>query len=85
VKPRILSWNVRGLNKRSKRLRVSNLLRDWKVNIICFQETMKNIICFQETKLHGLSLNIVRDLWGCNHVDWCCLDSSGASRGILIM
>jgi hypothetical protein len=75
VKPRILSWNVRGLNKRSKRLRVSNLLRDWKVNIICFQET----------KLHGLSLNIVRDLWGCNHVDWCCLDSSGASRGILIM
>jgi hypothetical protein len=39
MKPRILSWNVRGLNKRSKCIRISNLLRDWKVDIICFQET----------------------------------------------
>jgi exonuclease III len=39
MKPRILSWNVRGLNKRSKRLRISNLLRDLKVDVICFQET----------------------------------------------
>jgi exonuclease III len=71
MKPRILSWNMKGLNKRSKHLRISNLLKDWKVDTICFQET----------KIHGLS----RSLWGCNHVDWCCLDSSGASGGILIM
>jgi hypothetical protein len=75
MKPRILSWNVRGLNKRSKRLRISNLLRYWKVDIICFQETM----------VHGMSRSFLCSLWGCNHVDWCCLDSSGASRGILIM
>jgi exonuclease III len=75
MKPRILSWNVRGLNKREKRLRISNLLRDWKAYIICFQET----------KVHGISSSFVRSLWGCNHVDWCCLDSSGASGGILIM
>jgi exonuclease III len=75
MKPRILSWNVRGLNKRKKRLRNSNLLRDWKADIICFQET----------KVHGISSSFVRSLWGCNHVDWCCLDSSGASGGILIM
>jgi exonuclease III len=37
MKLSILSWNVRGLNKRDKRLRVSNLLRDWKVDIVCFQ------------------------------------------------
>jgi exonuclease III len=36
---------VRGLNKKSKRLRISNLLRDWKVYIICLQET----------KVHGVS------------------------------
>jgi hypothetical protein len=75
MKPRILSWNVRGLNKRRKRLRISNLLRDWKVDIICLQET----------KVHGMSRSIVRSLWSCNHVDWCCLDSCGASGGILIM
>jgi exonuclease III len=66
---------VRGLNKREKRLRISNLLRDWK----------EDIIFFQETKVHGISSSFVRSLWGCNHVDWCCLDSSGASGGILIM
>jgi exonuclease III len=69
MKPRILSWNVRGLNKRSKRLRISNLFRDWKVDIICFQET----------KVQGMSRSFVRSLWGCNHVDWCYLDSCGAS------
>jgi endonuclease/exonuclease/phosphatase family metal-dependent hydrolase len=52
MKPRILSWNVRGLNKREKRLRISNLLRDWKADIICFQET----------KVHGISSSFVRSL-----------------------
>lgn len=40
-----------------------------------------DIVCVQETKLDVFS----RSLWGCSHVDWCCLDSSGASGGILIM
>jgi exonuclease III len=75
MKPRILSWNVRGLNKMSKHLRISNLLRDWKVDIICFQGT----------KVHGMASSFVRSLWGCNRVDWYCLDSSGTSGGILIM
>jgi len=75
MKPRILSWTVRGLNEWNKRLSISNLLRDWKVDMICFQET----------KVQGLSRSFVRSLWGCNHVDWCCLDSCGASGGILIM
>jgi hypothetical protein len=39
MKHRILSWNVRGLNDMAKRLRISNLLRVWKVDIVCFQET----------------------------------------------
>jgi hypothetical protein len=75
MKPKILSWNVRGLNEGQKRLRVRNLLQDWKVDIVCFQET----------KLHSLSRRLVRSLWRCNYVDWVCLDSSGASGGILIL
>jgi exonuclease III len=75
MKPRILSWNMRGLNKRRKRLRISNLLRDWKADVIYFQET----------KLKSLSRSVLRSLWRCNHFDWCSLDASGASGGILIM
>jgi exonuclease III len=64
-----------GVEQEEKTLRVSNLLKDWKVDVICFQET----------KLHSLSRYVVRSLWRCNHIDWCTLDSSGASGGILIM
>jgi hypothetical protein len=36
MKHKILSWNVRGLSNRGKRLRISNLLILWKVDIVCF-------------------------------------------------
>jgi len=49
------------------------LLREWKVGIVCFQET----------KREALSRSVVRSLWGCNNVDWCCLDSRRASGGVL--
>jgi exonuclease III len=58
-----------------KRLSVRNLLRKWKANVVCFQET----------KMEVMSYTFVRSLWGCHHVDWCCLDSSRASGGILLM
>ena len=56
-------------------LRVRNLLKEWKVGIVCFQET----------KLEVMSRSVVCSLWGCHHVDWYCLDSQGASSGVLIM
>lgn len=68
MKTRILAWNERRLNKGKKYLRVRSLLKDWKVDIVCFQET----------KLDAMLHIIVRNLWGCNHVDCCCLDSNGA-------
>ena len=36
---RILSWNVRGLNNPYKRSVIKNLLRDWKCDVVCLQET----------------------------------------------
>jgi exonuclease III len=60
MKPKTLSWNVRGLNDGDKYLRVRNLLREWKVDIVCFQET----------KLEVVSRSVVRSLWGCHNVDW---------------
>ena len=75
MKHNIISWNVKGLNERDKRLRISNLLRLWKVDIVCFQET----------KMETISNSFVQSLWGCPYVDWCHVDSRGASGGILIM
>jgi exonuclease III len=75
MKPRILSWNVRGLNDGEKRLRVRNLLKYWKADIICLQET----------KLEIISNSLVRSLWRCPYADWCYLASSGASGGMLLM
>jgi hypothetical protein len=74
MKPKLLSWNVRGLNEDDKRSRVENLLRKWKADIIC-----------QETKLECISNRIIRSLWGSHYADWCCVPSNGASGGILLM
>jgi exonuclease III len=75
MKHKIISWNVRGLNVRDKRLKISNLLRLWKVDIFCFQET----------KMEVISNSFVHNLWGCPYVDWVHVDAKGSSRGILIM
>ena len=75
MKHKILSWNVKGLNDRDKRLRISNLIRLWKVDIACFQET----------KMVSISNGFVQSLWGCPYVDWFHVDSRGASGGILLM
>jgi hypothetical protein len=75
MKHKILSWNVRGLNDRGKRLRISNLIRQWKVEIACFQET----------KMLSISNVFVHSLWDSPHVDWCYVASRGASGGILLL
>jgi hypothetical protein len=41
---------------------VRNLLREWKVDIVCCQET----------KLEVMPRSVVHSLWGCHHVDWPC-------------
>ncbi|KAG6697656.1 hypothetical protein I3842_09G212200 [Carya illinoinensis] len=75
MKPKILSWNVRGLNDPNKRLKVKNLLRDWKADIICLQET----------KLKFIDRHIIRSLWNCPYAGWTTLVSKGASGGILLV
>jgi exonuclease III len=52
---KILTWNVRGLNNRDKRLRIKNMIKDWHADVICLQET----------KLELITTQIVRSLWRC--------------------
>ena len=72
---KIISWNVRVLNDRDKRLRVRNMIKSWGADIICLQET----------KMEFISKREIRSLWGCQHVDWLYLGSIGASGGVLVM
>ena len=72
---KIVSWNVRGLNEHDKRLQVRNLIRKWKADIVCLQET----------KLELINRGVIFSLWGGHHVDWLYLGSMGASGGVLLM
>jgi hypothetical protein len=75
MKIRILSWNVRGLNLEEKRMKIKSLLREWKADVVCFQET----------KIQVVTRELVQSLWSGAQVDWCYLGAQGASGGILIM
>ena len=56
---KILSWNVSGLNNFCKRVIVKILLKEWK----------GDIICLQETKLNSTNSTVVKSLWGSPFVD----------------
>ena len=75
MKLRIVSWNVRGLNNPRKREVVKNLLRGWKCDVVCLQET----------KLATVDLAIIRSLWGIMHVGWEVLNAVHTAGGILLM
>ena len=68
---RLLSWNVRGLNNPQKREVCKNLLKEWKCDVVCFQET----------KLASISSSIVRSLWGSPFLDWVALDAVNTAEG----
>ena len=72
---KILSWNVRGLNEKEKRIKVRNFLRSWRADIVFLQET----------KLEWVTRGIVRSIWSFPYIDWLYLGSEGAFGGILLM
>jgi exonuclease III len=64
MKPKILSWNVRGLNERDKRLRIRSLLRDWKVDIVCLQETKLEFVSRAVCAVYGVVNMWIGVIWG---------------------
>ena len=72
----LLSWNVRGLNNPQKREVCKNLPKEWKCDVVCYQET----------KLSSLNSSVVRSLWGSPFLDWVALDAMGiAGGGVLLV
>ena len=72
---RLLSWNVGGLNNPRKRLVCKNLLKEWKCDIVCFQET----------KVTSIDTAFVRSLWGSPFIDQVSLDATQSSGGVLLV
>ena len=68
---RLLSLNVRGLNNPQKQEVCRNLLKEWKCDIVCFQET----------KLSSLDSLVVQSLWGSPYLDWVALDAVNTTGG----
>ena len=71
----LLSWNARGLNNPKTREVCKNLLKEWKCEIVCFQET----------KTSSLNSFVVRSLWGSPFLDWVVLDVVNTARGVLLV
>lgn len=59
LKPKIVTWNVRGMNEVEKRIKIRRRLREWKADIVCLQET----------KMENVSREVVLSVLGCSHVD----------------
>ena len=53
----------------------NDLLREWKCDVVCLQET----------KIASMDRQLVCSLWSYPYVDWAVLEADGTVGGILIM
>uniref|UniRef100_A0A453SZ66 Endonuclease/exonuclease/phosphatase domain-containing protein n=1 Tax=Aegilops tauschii subsp. strangulata TaxID=200361 RepID=A0A453SZ66_AEGTS len=72
--PKILIWNVRGLNARARRTAIRSLVVTANASIVCLQETKMTLVC-SSTVLEAL---------GSEFDDYVYLPADGTRGGILL-
>lgn len=72
---KILSYNVRGLGGRLKKLEVRNLV----------QKHCLDVFCLQETKLDSITAKLCSYLWGNDDFDSCFKQAEGRSGGFIMI
>ena len=75
MKLKLLSWNVRGLNYPKKREILRNWLCNWKVDVVCLQET----------KLDKVDWRLIQSIWGNRYVAWEVLNAVNTAGGVLLL
>ena len=75
MKLKLLSWNVRGLNDPKKREILRNWLCNWKVDVVCLQET----------KLDKVDWRLIQNIWGNRYVAWEVLNAVNTVGGVLLL
>ena len=73
-KPKILIWNVCGLNARARRTAVRSLVVTANASIVCLQETKMALVC----------LSTVLEALGSEFDDYFYLPADGTRGGILL-
>ena len=63
------------MNYAIKREVITNIMKNWKADVVCFKET----------KVEGEIENIVKEVWGNKCVNYALLKGSGTKGGIVIM
>lgn len=74
TKIKIISWNVRGLNEKDKRLAVRHTIITEK----------PDIVCLQETKLSATTPTIISQTCGRRFKEFAVKDADGTKGGILV-
>lgn len=75
MKINICSWNVRGLNRISKRILVKSCIQKWRADVYCFQET----------KLEKDVEFFAKQLWGSKWMRCGYLEAEGSRGGIIML
>lgn len=72
---KIVSWNIKGLCKDEKRLKIKNFV----------QNHCPDMVCLQETKIQRFDPSMIKSLWSSKDIGWSTIDAIGKSGGILMM
>lgn len=72
---KIMSWNIRGLNNRSKRRVVKEIIN----------KTSRDILLLQETKITKASWSFMRSICCCSFRNWVLMETKGRFGGILVI
>lgn len=73
--PKILFWNVRGLNRLSKRYMIKQVVRDGGYNIICIQET----------KTESFSAIMAKQITGSRNFEFFQKSAVGLAGGMVLL
>ena len=74
MKIRIVSWNVRVVNEKNKRVIIRAFIKAQKADLVCLQET----------KLQEMSDGMVQSLGGVWCTKWRALNARGTVSGIVV-